>query len=176
MSSFFTIGHSNHEFPAWLALLRLHAVEVVVDARSSPYSKYFPQFDRELMQRGLEQAGIRYLFFGAELGGRPENPAYYDGKGRVLYSRLCGDNHFQAAIVRLESGIERFRVAVVCGEEEAVTDPKWLDLLNLMPAGIYPHTLLCGGKQPMTYLTISLSEAFEGFHYKLVAGVVMLPA
>jgi hypothetical protein len=58
----------------------------------------------------------------------------------------------------------------------AVTDPKWLDLLNLMPAGIYPHALLCGGKQPKTYLCISLSEPFEGFHYKLVAGVVCLPA
>jgi uncharacterized protein (DUF488 family) len=69
MSSFFTIGHSNHEFPAWLALLRRHAVEVVVDTRSSPYSKYVPQFDKELMQRSLEQAGIRYLFLGAELGG-----------------------------------------------------------------------------------------------------------
>jgi hypothetical protein len=58
----------------------------------------------------------------------------------------------------------------------AVTDPKWLDLLNLMPAGIYPHTLLSGGKNTKTYFTISLSEPFDGFHYKLVAGVVCLPA
>jgi uncharacterized protein (DUF488 family) len=118
MSSFFTIGHSNHDFPAWLALLCQHGVEVVVDTRSSPYSKYVPQFDKELMQRSLEEAGIRYLFLGAELGGRPANPAYYDAKGRVLYSRLCDDAFFQAAIARLESGMERFRVALVCGEED----------------------------------------------------------
>jgi uncharacterized protein (DUF488 family) len=118
MSSFFTIGHSNHDIPAWLALLVQHGVEVVVDARSSPYSKYVPQFDKELMQRSLEEAGIRYLFFGAELGGRPPNPAYYDAKGRVLYSQLRNDAHFRAAIARLESGMERFRVALVCGEED----------------------------------------------------------
>ena len=118
MSSFYTIGHSNHAIDAWLALLVQHGVEVVVDARSSPYSKYVPQFDKELMQRSLEEAGIRYLFFGAELGGRPANPAYYDAKGRVLYSRLRNDAHFRAAIVRLESGMERFRVALVCGEED----------------------------------------------------------
>jgi uncharacterized protein (DUF488 family) len=118
MSSFFTIGHSNHDFPAWLALLRQYDVEVVVDTRSSPYSKYVPQFDKEIMQRYLEEAGIRYLFLGAELGGRPANPAYYDAKGRVLYSRLCDDASFQAAIARLESGMERFRVALVCGEED----------------------------------------------------------
>ncbi|MDR3751957.1 MAG: DUF488 domain-containing protein [Terracidiphilus sp.] len=117
MSNFFTIGHSNHAIEVWLALLRQHRVEVVVDARSSPFSKYVPQFDRELMQRSLEEAGIRYLFLGAELGGRPANPAYYDAKGRVLYSRLREDAHFQAAIVRLETGMERFRVALVCGEE-----------------------------------------------------------
>jgi uncharacterized protein (DUF488 family) len=118
MSSFFTIGHSNHDFASWLALLRRHEVEVVVDTRSSPYSKYVPQFDKELMQRALEEAGVRYLFLGAELGGRPANPAYYDGKGRVLYSRLRYDARFQAGIARLESGMERFRVALVCGEED----------------------------------------------------------
>jgi hypothetical protein len=57
-----------------------------------------------------------------------------------------------------------------------ITDPKWLDLLNLLPAGIHTHALLCGRKPLKTFLTISLSEPFEGFHYKLVAGVVCLPA
>jgi uncharacterized protein (DUF488 family) len=118
MSSFFTLGHSNHDFEAWLALIHQHKVEVVVDTRSSPYSKYVPQFDRELMQRALERAGIRYLFLGAELGGRPANPAYYDASGRVVYGRLCADDRFKAAIARLETGIERFRVALICGEED----------------------------------------------------------
>jgi uncharacterized protein (DUF488 family) len=118
MGSFFTLGHSNHDLETWLGLVRKHEIEVVVDTRSSPYSKYVPQFDKELMQRSLEEAGIRYLFLGAELGGRPANPAYYDAKGRVLYSRLRDDARFQAAIARFESGMERFRVALVCGEED----------------------------------------------------------
>ena len=76
MSCFFTLGHSNHDLSDWLALLRQHGIEVVVDTRSSPYSKYVPHFDKELMQRSLEETGVRYLFLGAELGGRPANPAY----------------------------------------------------------------------------------------------------
>jgi uncharacterized protein (DUF488 family) len=118
MSSFFTLGHSNHASETWLALVRQHQIEVVVDTRSSPYSKYAPHFDKEIMQRSLEQAGTRYLFLGAELGGRPANPDYYDASGHVLYSRLRDDARFKAAIARLEAGMERFRVALVCGEED----------------------------------------------------------
>jgi hypothetical protein len=58
----------------------------------------------------------------------------------------------------------------------AVTDPVWLSQLNLLPAGIYPHSMFLSGKGNNTLLTISLSEPFEGFHYKLVAGVICLPA
>jgi len=58
----------------------------------------------------------------------------------------------------------------------ALTDPAWLDQLNLLPAGIYPHSFFYGDKPLNTLLTISLGEAFQGFHYKLVAGVVNLPA
>jgi hypothetical protein len=54
----------------------------------------------------------------------------------------------------------------------AVTDPRWLDRLNLLPAGIYPHSTFCAAPAE-TWLTISLSEAFFGWHYKLVAGVIV---
>jgi hypothetical protein len=59
----------------------------------------------------------------------------------------------------------------------AVTDPVWLAQLNLLPDGIHPHGLFFGAcKSSKTLLTVSLSESFEDFHYKLVAGVVNLPA
>jgi hypothetical protein len=54
----------------------------------------------------------------------------------------------------------------------AVTDPRWLERLNLMPAGIYPHATFAEPDCD-TWLTVSLSEAFHGWHYKLVAGVIV---
>lgn len=56
----------------------------------------------------------------------------------------------------------------------SVTDPVWLEKMHSLPLGIYPHSRFFDGKPPKTLLTISLSEPFEGFHYKLVAGVVNL--
>src|SRR5947209_1014187 len=98
MGCVYTVGHSAHSFEEFLRLLTGNAIEVVVDTRSAPYSKFAPQFDRETLQRDLTDAGIKYLFLGAELGGRPKNSSYYDGRGHVLYSRITKDATFVGGI------------------------------------------------------------------------------
>jgi uncharacterized protein (DUF488 family) len=118
MSMVYTVGHSSHPFEAFLKLLGDHGVAVLVDVRSAPYSKYAPQFDREVLQRALNAAGIKYLFLGAELGGRPENQAYYDAEGHAVYSRMTTDPAFVAGIERLERGMANYRLALMCGEED----------------------------------------------------------
>jgi uncharacterized protein (DUF488 family) len=118
MGAVFTIGHSNHTFEEFLRLVTDHRIDVVVDTRSAPYSRYAPQFDRESIQRDLTQSGPKYLFLGAELGGRPKNASYYDERGHVLYSRITKDAAFTSGIERLERGIAGFRIALMCGEED----------------------------------------------------------
>lgn len=83
--------------------------------------------------------------------------------------------------IREDKGKRRFRAIFRLGEagriryDLPVTDPAWLDQLHLLPAGIFPHAMLCGNPCPGTLLTASLSEPFEGFHYKLIAGVINFP-
>ncbi|MGA8043717.1 MAG: DUF488 domain-containing protein [Terracidiphilus sp.] len=117
MSTVYTIGHSAHTYEEFAALLASQRIEVVVDTRSAPYSRFAPQFDREILQRSLTLSGMKYLFLGVELGGRPGNSAYYDAEGHVLYSRITHDPAFVSAIQRVERGIAAFRVALMCGEE-----------------------------------------------------------
>lgn len=118
MSTVYTIGHSAHSYEAFAALISSHRIEVVVDIRSAPYSRFAPQFDREILHRSLSLSGVKYLFLGDELGGRPKNPAYYDAQGRVLYSRMTADPTFVAGVERLERGMTDFRIAMLCGEED----------------------------------------------------------
>ena len=70
----FSIGHSTHQIEEFMALLRLHEVSVVVDVRSSPYSRYNPQFDRESLDNSLSAEEIVYLFLGRKLGPRVDDP------------------------------------------------------------------------------------------------------
>jgi uncharacterized protein (DUF488 family) len=113
----FTIGHSNHTAEHILSLLKAHGVQVVVDARSQPYSKYASQFDHEALKAVLQDAGIRYLYLGRELGGRPKGAEFYDSEGHVLYDRVAATSIFQEGLARLERGIREYNVALLCGEE-----------------------------------------------------------
>jgi len=66
-----TIGHSNHAIDRFVDLLKAGGVEAVVDVRSVPYSRRFPQFGRERLAHSLAAAGILYRYEGAALGGLP---------------------------------------------------------------------------------------------------------
>ncbi len=113
-----TVGHSNHSLDHFLELLQKHQIQVLVDTRSSPYSRYSSQFNREAIQAAIECAGMKYLFLGAELGGRPDGDEFYDGDGYVLYNRVAESPRFLQGIRRLEIGTRQFRVAVMCSEED----------------------------------------------------------
>ncbi len=113
----FTIGHSNHGEREFIELLRQHDIDVVVDVRSQPYSSYATHFNAGQIQPMLVDAGIQYVFLGAALGGRPTGAEFYDGEGHVLYDRVAESTLFLHGIERLELGIQRFRVAMMCSEE-----------------------------------------------------------
>jgi uncharacterized protein (DUF488 family) len=114
----FTIGHSNHSIDRLLDLLRLHGVGVLVDTRSRPYSKFVPHFNHEALRQSVVAAGFQYLYLGRELGGRPDDNDFYDRDGRVLYERLAESDSFRQALARLVRGIETYRVAILCTEED----------------------------------------------------------
>lgn len=94
----FTIGHSGHETDEFLALLRKHGVNVVVDVRSAPYSRYVPQFNKDFLAQSLSAVGIRYIFHGKELGGQPVDRACYDADGRIMYDALAETAAFKHGI------------------------------------------------------------------------------
>lgn len=114
----FSIGHSNHPMETFLDLLRMYQIEVLVDARSHPYSKYAPHFDTQTLKTAINEAGIKYFFLGKELGGRPEGTEFYDAEGRVIYSHVAESPIFLEGIRRLEQGVQKYRIAIMCSEED----------------------------------------------------------
>lgn len=117
----FTIGHSNSMLEVFLRLLNAHRIDVLVDVRSHPHSRYASQFDQAHLTSVLMNSGIHYIYMGNELGGRPNGSQYYDETGHVIYSKLAESDLFKDGISRLLFGIRSHRVAIMCSEE----DPKY---------------------------------------------------
>jgi len=114
----YTVGHSNRTTEAFLELLAEHRVEVIVDVRSSPYSRYAPHFSKRPIEASLKAAGLQYLFLGDVIGGLPADDEFYDADGYVCYDRLAATDAFRTALERLITGARQYRVALMCGEED----------------------------------------------------------
>jgi uncharacterized protein (DUF488 family) len=120
-----TVGHSHHPLELFLARLREHDIELVVDVRSRPYARHAPHFDRPELEHSLARAGISYQWLGDKLGQRPEGERFYDADGHTLYDELLKEQWFMKAIGLLEHEAETRRIALVCLEEEPERCHRW---------------------------------------------------
>jgi uncharacterized protein (DUF488 family) len=117
MNPLFTIGHSTHDWDHFVQLLKLHKIDVLGDVRSTPYSRFTPQFNRESLMGGLGRFGIKYVFLGLELGARrAEQECFINGK--VDYGRVAKTPAFKRGLERLQTGISKYRVAIMCAEKD----------------------------------------------------------
>lgn len=113
----YTAGHSNHPLPHFLQLLQGPGVNLLADVRSTPYSRFNPQFRRDTLVAALAENGIEYLFLGEELGARSKDPGCYE-EGRVSYRRLAATELFRQGIDRLLTAAKTHTVAIMCAEKD----------------------------------------------------------
>jgi uncharacterized protein (DUF488 family) len=64
----YTIGHSTRSAAELIELLRRAGVDLLVDIRTAPRSRFNPQFNADVLPEALAAAGLGYRHL-AELGG-----------------------------------------------------------------------------------------------------------
>jgi uncharacterized protein (DUF488 family) len=105
-----TIGHSNHPIERFVALLKAGGVTLLVDVRSLPWSRRFPQFGRERLAKSLDAAGIAYRWEGEALGGKPKDGGSYE--------TMAARPAFSEALDRLVVSSADATVCLMCAEKE----------------------------------------------------------
>lgn len=121
----YSIGYGRRKIEDFIAILQHHGIAYLLDVRSRPYSRFNPPFTRSKLDAHLAAAGIRYVFMGDTLGGKPENPECYlpDETGtpsdRPDYARIRRMDFFQAGLRRLRTAWEQGqRVMLMCAESK----------------------------------------------------------
>lgn len=112
----YTIGHSNIPFKDFLKLLKSQDIKQLVDVRSSPYSKYASQYNREELKTALKNEGISYYYLGHLIGGKPEGKEFYVD-GEVDYDLIAKKNSYQEGIIKLTNLTSSLNTVIMCSEE-----------------------------------------------------------
>ncbi|MEN6371735.1 MAG: DUF488 domain-containing protein [Armatimonadota bacterium] len=120
MAVIYTIGHSNVPVQKLIDLLMGHGIEVVVDVRSEPYSKYASQFNKREIEPELRENGFDYIYLGNKLGGKPKSPGFLTPGGVPDYEKMAESPLFKAGIEEVEQLAGEKKTSLMCSE----ADPK----------------------------------------------------
>jgi len=115
-----TVGHSTRSVVEFSDILLAHKLDVLVDVRSFPGSRRYPQFNKAVLAESLDKIGITYRHLPS-LGGRRKpkadsrNSAWKNASFRA-YADHMESNEFKQGISELVELAGRNRTAVMCAE------------------------------------------------------------
>ena len=114
----YTIGYGSRSIAEFVEVLQRYEIAYLIDVRSVPHSGYKPEFSKKPLANELEQHGIRYVYMGDLLGGKPDDESCYVN-GIVDYEKVKETEFYQRGIERLRTAFsQQHRVALMCAEEK----------------------------------------------------------
>jgi uncharacterized protein (DUF488 family) len=120
MITIWTVGHSTRTAEKFGEILLAHEIKVLVDVRSFPGSRRYPQFNREALAESLGVLGIEYRH-DRRLGGRrtpradSHNTAWKNASFRAYADHMESEEFQRGVEELLEVGASE-RTTVMCAE------------------------------------------------------------
>lgn len=115
-SKLYTIGYGNRSPEQLFDLVKTRGCSYLIDVRSIPYSSYHKAFNKEAIATSSEDYGLKYLYLGEQLGGKPSSDDL-DEMGRADYVQMAEKTAFLEALERLhEAENQGLSVALMCAE------------------------------------------------------------
>lgn len=122
----YSVGHSNQSVEEFIEEIMSFGINCIVDVRSTPYSKFTPQFNADALSAVLKRNGIAYLPFGEEFGARRTDSFDYDnllGQGfadnQVVFELAVQTPAFLRGVERIKKGLAKgFVIALMCSEAD----------------------------------------------------------
>lgn len=112
----YSIGYGNRKIDQFLFLLKKYEINLLIDIRTNPASRFQPAYNRKMLSELLKQQNIEYLFLGMELGGKPKDVNLYS-EGRLDYAKVNSSFEYKKGIEALKSNLgQGFAVCIMCAE------------------------------------------------------------
>lgn len=126
MSVLFTVGYANKGLDEFIKILKSNGINCLVDVRTSPYSKQFPDYNRERLAGELKVHNIIYLHFGDEFGARRKEEEVYTKETNFIgeeleyvdFRKVQKLSVFKHGCERIANGVKRgYTICFMCSEK-----------------------------------------------------------
>ncbi len=120
IKTIYTIGHSTRSIEEFVDLLKANKIEKLIDIRSFPGSRKYPQFNKENLESSIPKYDIQYEHM-VNLGGRrkvqknSKNNRWLNESFRG-YADYMETSQFESAAHKLEHKAINQRTAIMCSE------------------------------------------------------------
>lgn len=121
--SYYTIGHSNHSLEEFINILKKVNIDLVIDVRSLPGSKKYPQYNKENLCKTLELNQINYRHI-PKLGGfrsnnisiSPEVNGFWLNQSFHNYTDYAMSDNFKEGLDELIELGYQYQCVIMCAE------------------------------------------------------------
>lgn len=87
-----TIGHSVRAISEFIQKLKDNKIDILVDIRTYPRSRFQPQYNQKALADSLSSVGVFYMYRGKNLGGKEENIDYEETIDELVDIVSGGEN------------------------------------------------------------------------------------
>lgn len=117
----YTIGYSSFQKDDFIAVLKEYGINSVIDVRSSPYSAFHTDYNKEILQKTLKDNNIFYRNYKNEFGARQTDRQYYP-EGYLSFSLFVKSEAFQSGMNKIINAIPLgYTFALMCSEKDPLT-------------------------------------------------------
>jgi hypothetical protein len=115
----YTIGYSRLSLSRMIEELQSYQISCVIDIRSVPYSRQFPEFNYQVLEKVLPVNRIAYRNYAEEFGARQNDPELYSFESYLDFEKFANTKKFLLGVQKVLTSMQRgYSICFLCAEHD----------------------------------------------------------
>lgn len=121
IDTIYTIGYAGFPIDKFVEELKNNSINAVIDVRSSAFSQYYSDYNKNNLELRLKKEGIYYRNYAKEFGARQNDEEYYADEGYLDFSKFSKSEQYLEGIKKLCTSMGKgYTFALMCAEKNPI--------------------------------------------------------
>ena len=120
-NTIYSIGYAGFSRDSFIEELKKYRISVLIDVRSSPFSSFHSEYNKDALETVLKNNGIYYRNYVKEFGARQDDFKLYSSEGYLDFEKVAKSRDFQNGVSKLCNSIEQgYTPVLMCAEKDPI--------------------------------------------------------